>query len=53
MFFINVAKKHAIPAKNPTKMLEEGDTKPQAGVMATRPATAPEQNPLRDIFLVR
>src|SRR5437660_7295769 len=34
-----------IPAQMPMMTAPEGLTKPQAGVMTTRPATAPEQKP--------
>src|SRR6185295_14416611 len=34
-----------IPAATPMAMAPLGVTKPQAGVMTTSPATAPEQNP--------
>src|SRR4030095_378100 len=34
-----------IPAKNPITIAAMGVTKPEAGVMATRPATAPDAAP--------
>src|SRR5579859_2339681 len=34
-----------VPAAMPIHRAPEGSTYPQAGVMSTRPATAPEQNP--------
>jgi hypothetical protein len=37
------AKLHTIPAKNPIAILAQGATYPEAGVIATRPATIPEQ----------
>src|SRR5580704_2849269 len=38
-------KKHTIPATNPIRSAGKGFTNPEAGVMATNPATAPEIPP--------
>src|SRR5882757_1326622 len=40
--------KQAAPATKPITSAPPGSTKPEAGVMATRPATAPEQMPRID-----
>ena len=39
------ARKGTTPASTPMTTAPDGVTKPEAGVMTTRPATAPEQNP--------
>src|SRR3954464_770330 len=39
------AQKQITPAATPMMMDDPGSTKPEAGVMATRPATAPEIAP--------
>src|SRR3569832_1143417 len=39
------ARKHSTPAARPMISAPTGPTKPEAGVMATRPATAPEAMP--------
>src|SRR3569833_3368162 len=39
------ARKHSTPAARPMSSAPTGPTKPEAGVMATRPATAPEAMP--------
>src|SRR5579859_1660898 len=40
--------KQMAPATKPITSAPPGSTKPEAGVMATRPATAPEQMPSTD-----
>src|SRR5579871_6524380 len=40
--------KQTAPAAKPITSAPPGSTKPEAGVMATRPATAPEQMPRTD-----
>src|SRR4051794_32483736 len=40
-----------MPATAPMKILTGMDTKPAAGVIATKPTTAPIQNPKADSFL--
>src|ERR1700733_6660698 len=40
--------KQIAPATKPITSAPPGSTKPEAGVMATRPATAPEQMPRTD-----
>src|ERR1700735_20577 len=46
MCFMYVAvQKHITPAATPMMIAEPGSTKPEAGVMATSPATAPEIAP--------
>jgi nicotinamide mononucleotide transporter len=42
-----MARQQPMPATAPTAMAPSGLTAPQAGVMATRPATAPEAAPKR------
>src|SRR5689334_23656843 len=44
-FTLVAAQKQITPAATPMMMEEPGRTKPEAGVMATRPATAPEMAP--------
>ena len=39
------AQKQTTPAAMPMMIAEPGSTKPEAGVIATRPATAPEMAP--------
>ena len=41
----NVAQKHAAPAAMPTRSAPAGPTKPEAGVIATSPATTPVAAP--------
>src|SRR3954447_23772238 len=49
MCFMYVAvQKHIKPAATPMMMADPGSTKPDAGVIATRPATAPEIAPSTD-----
>src|SRR5512145_2290357 len=49
MFFSHVdAIKQRTPAAMPMTMAPPGSTNPDAGVMATRPATAPEMMPRTD-----
>src|SRR5580658_8666626 len=45
LFTVVTIKKHTIPATNPISMAGKGLTNPEAGVMATNPATAPEIPP--------
>src|SRR6476659_710144 len=47
MIFLSVvaARKHTTPAAIPMNTAAEGPTNPEAGVMATSPATAPEAMP--------
>src|SRR6185436_6002019 len=51
--FIKTATLETTAAKTPIKMLWGIATKPAAGVMATRPTTAPIQKPITDGFLPR
>src|SRR5438093_2035957 len=41
----STAKKQATPAPNPIAIADDGETKPEAGVIATNPATAPAAAP--------
>src|SRR3954447_23937820 len=44
-YFIPTAKAQITPASRPSRIADHGTRNAQAGVMATRPATAPEANP--------
>lgn len=45
-YFRVIAKAHTTPATSPVTSAPTGEISPQAGVMATIPATAPEQTPV-------
>src|ERR1700688_5112401 len=47
-FRVVADQKQITPAATPMTMEPPGSTKPEAGVMATRPATAPEMAPRTD-----
>src|SRR3954447_23043410 len=49
-FRLVAAQKQMTPAAMPMMMELPGNTKPEAGVIATRPATAPETAPRTDGF---
>src|ERR1700722_1991645 len=47
-FSVVAHQKQITPAATPMMIEEPGSTKPDAGVIATRPATAPEMQPSTD-----